>query len=176
MVKLDLASNDHQGYMRLALTLATSSPLLPTNFRVGALLLDPSTNTVLSTGYTLELPGNTHAEQCCLAKLAAAHNLPEERVAEVLPPETVLYTTVEPCAERLSGNLPCVERILRTRRAEGEQGQRLGIKRVYVGVKEPQTFVGENKGRTRLEAEGVEVVLVEGLEEEILKVAKAGHE
>ncbi|EXJ93740.1 hypothetical protein A1O1_02133 [Capronia coronata CBS 617.96] len=76
---------------------------------------------ILSTGYTLELPGNTHAEQNALAKLAARHNLPESQVGECpefLEPgvQVVLYTTLEPCAKRLSGNLPCVERILGTRR------------------------------------------------------------
>lgn len=51
-----------------------------------------------------------------------------------------------------------------------------GISRVYIGVKEPETFVGQNKGRARLEEAGVECIHVPGLEEEILKVATAGHE
>lgn len=84
----------------------------------------------------------------------------------MLPKNTVLYTTVEPCAKRLSGNRPCVERILRLANK---------IQVVYVGVKEPETFVGENEGRARLEEAGIKVVLVEGLEEEILEIATAGH-
>jgi len=90
----------------------------------------------------------------------------EERLADVLPEETVLYTTVEPCFKRLSGNLPCVERILRLGKA---------IKTVYVGVKEPEKFVGENTGRKMLEDAGIKVVLVQGMEKEILDVATAGH-
>ena len=159
-------ANDHLAYMKYALTLARKSPPKPTNYRVGAVLVNSSTNTILATGYTLECEGNTHAEQSCFVKLSQQHAVLEERLQEVLPEETVLYTTVEPCFKRLSGNLPCVQRILR-----------LGgkVKRVYVGVREPEKFVGENTGRKTLEDGGVEVVLVEGLEGEILSVATAGH-
>lgn len=177
--------DQHAVYMRLALLEACKSPPKPTNFRVGALLVAPSASAssvgaVLATGYTLELEGNTHAEQVCLRKVAAAAGVREEHVGAVLPEGTVLYTTVEPCAKRLSGNEPCVERILRTRKEEkdskGEGLGRGGIAKVYVGVKEPETFVGENQGRKKLEEDGVEVILIEGMEEEILLVATAGHE
>lgn len=162
---------DHSHYMRLALAEAKKSPPKPTNFCVGALLVSPSSNpSILSTGYTLELPGNTHAEQCCFSKFASQHNVLEEDLGRVLPEDAVLYTTMEPCNLRLSGNLPCVERVLRTQnRGKG------GIGKVYIGVKEPEKFVGENEGRRRLEEAGVEVVHVAGMEEEILKVATAGH-
>ena len=160
---------DHLTYLRQALDLARLSPPKPTNFRVGALLLNASTNTIISTGYTLEFPGNTHAEQCCFIKLSQAQNVPEERLADVMPEHTILYTTMEPCAKRLSGNVSCLERILRL----SEDGK--GIRKVVIGVKEPEKFVGENEGRRKLEEVGIEVLLVEGLEEEILNVATAGH-
>lgn len=153
-------------YMQQALELARKSPPKPTNYRVGALLVDAKTDTVLATGYTLECEGNTHAEQCCLIKLSEAHKIPEEELGSILPEDTVLYTTVEPCFKRLSGNLPCVQRILRLGNA---------IKTVYVGVKEPEKFVGENIGRKQLEDAGIQVILVEGMETEILEVATAGH-
>jgi pyrimidine deaminase RibD-like protein len=161
-----IAPNDHRAYMQYALSLARLSPPKSTNFRVGALLVDAGANTILAAGHTLELEGNTHAEQCCLLKLSAQHGIPEEQLAEVLPTNTVLYTTVEPCGKRLSGNLPCVDRILKLVGA---------IKTVYVGVEEPEKFVGENKGRMRLEEAGIKVVLLEGLDSEILQVATAGH-
>lgn len=156
----------HAQYMRQALDLARKSPPKPTNYRVGAILLDARTDTILATGYTLECEGNTHAEQSCFIKLAEEHNVTEEDLADVLPEDTVLYTTVEPCFKRLSGNLPCVERVLRLRKA---------IKTVYVGVKEPEKFVGANTGRKQLEDAGIKVVLIEGMEKEILEVATAGH-
>ncbi|KAI4155864.1 MAG: hypothetical protein LQ340_000694 [Diploschistes diacapsis] len=166
----------HREYMRLALAEAYKSPPKPTNFRVGALIVDEAGDKVLATGYTLELPGNTHAEQCCLQKLIEVDGQGTEAEAEAeavlqdLPEKTVLYTTMEPCSKRLSDNAPCVDRILRTRR--GVNG---GIKTVYVGVWEPDKFVEHNHGRQRLEANGVSVVHVPGLEEEILTVATTGH-
>ncbi|RFU26509.1 hypothetical protein B7463_g9845, partial [Scytalidium lignicola] len=156
----------HLNYMRQALSLAQKSPPKPTNYRVGAILVDADSDIVITTGYTLECEGNTHAEQCCFIKLARAYNVSEEELGTVLPANTVLYTTVEPCGKRLSGNLPCVERILRLGNA---------IKTVYVGVKEPEKFVGENTGRTKLVGAGINVVLVPGMEDEILQVATAGH-
>ena len=161
----------HLDYMRVAISRARLSPAGRTNFRVGAVLVDGERDTILATGYTMEIPGNTHAEQCCLMNYAAERGLAEEDVGTVLPGGTVLYTTMEPCAKRLSGNLPCVDRILRTRR-EG----RVAIGTVYVGVVEPDTFVGENKGRRVLEGAGVRCEYLAGLEEEILEVATAGHE
>ena len=160
------SDNSHTETMRHALNLARKSPPKPTNFRVGAVLVQLSDNRISAEGYTLELPGNTHAEECCLIKLAEQHGTTEEKLAEVMDAPHALYTTMEPCFKRLSGKLPCVERVLR---------QKPWIKTVYVGVQEPETFVGQNPGRKMLEDAGIEVVHVKGLEEEILSVATAGH-
>ncbi|KAK9779966.1 putative CMP/dCMP-type deaminase domain-containing protein [Seiridium cardinale] len=162
----DIQAGNHKGYLKLALSLATQSPPRPTNYRVGAVLLDTATNKILSTGYTLELPGNTHAEQCCFEKLASKHGIDSGNLSEVLPDEVALYTTMEPCSFRLSGNLPCVDRIL---------GIGSKIKTVYVGVKEPEKFVNNNSGKAKLQGAGISFVHIEGLETDILKVATAGH-
>lgn len=130
-------------------------------------MVDTDTNKILAHGYTLELEGNTHAEQCCLIKLSQAHRVSEDSLAQVLPQNLALYTTVEPCSKRLSGNLPCAERILRLAGT---------IKTVYVGVMEPKKFVADNTGREALEMAGIQFVHVGGLEDDILTVAKAGHE
>ncbi|KAG0648892.1 tRNA pseudouridine synthase 8 [Hyphodiscus hymeniophilus] len=161
ILQLPTATNDHQAYMAYALNLARCSPPKPTNYRVGAVLVNASTNTIVSTGYTLECEGNTHAEQSCFIKLLDEHGIPEDQLSSILPDNTVLYTTVEPCFKRLSGNLPCVQRIL----ALGRDGK--GIKTVYVGIREPE--------KTQLEEAGIKVVHVEGLEQQILEVATAGH-
>ena len=161
---------DHNEYMRQALSLAQKSPPRPTNFRVGAILVDEETNEILATGFTLELPGNTHAEQCCLIKYATSQHVEEDQVLHVLPPATVIYTTMEPCNKRSAGNTPCVDRLLAT-----QKGVNGGIKTVYLGVTEPEKFVGENAGRTKLEAAGIVCIHVSGLEDEILEVATAGH-
>lgn len=168
------AAGDHKGYMEIALEQARLSPPAPTKFCVGAVLVDADKNEILSTGYSMELPGDrpgdpgkTHAEQCCFIKVAQEHNLPEERIGEVLPKNTVLYTTMEPCNKRLSGNRTCVERIVRLNGA---------IKVVYVGIKEPEIFIGENVGRKRLENAGVVITFVEGMQDRILEVSTEGHE
>ena len=165
---------EYYHHLRQALSLAKNSPPKPTNFRVGAILLHTDENRILATGYTLELPGNTHAEQVCLAKIAQEHGIQDEGegvgVGSVLPRNTTLFTTMEPCWFRLSGNKPCVQRILDTLVAPED-----GIRRVVCGVREPEKFVGENRGRRLLEEAGVEVVYVTGLEDEILEVATAGH-
>ncbi|CAM1501904.1 Fc.00g038880.m01.CDS01 [Cosmosporella sp. VM-42] len=153
--------------MQRALNLANKSPPKPTNFRVGALIVKLDDNAIIAEGFTLELPGNTHAEECCLLKLAERFSVTEENLSDVITAPHALYTTVEPCFKRLSGKLPCVERVLR---------QKSWITKVYVGVQEPETFVGQNMGRKMLEDVGVEVYHVTGLEAEILDVATAGHE
>lgn len=62
--------------------------------------------------------------------------------------------------------MSCTQRII---------GLSAKLRTVYVGVQEPKTFVGQNDARELLGQLGVKVVLVEGLEEEILKVATSGH-
>jgi pyrimidine deaminase RibD-like protein len=73
---------------------------------------------------------------------------------------------MEPCNERLSGNRTCVDRILSLKSA---------VRVVYVGIKEPETFIGQNLGRKKLEDGGVIVEHVEGMEQQILEVSMAGH-
>ncbi|KAK1972032.1 cytidine deaminase-like protein [Colletotrichum sublineola] len=163
---VSITPGDHSTYLQYALSLAERSPPKPTNYRVGAVLVNPANNSVVSTGYTLELPGNTHAEQCCFIKLAEQYGVAEEDLCSVVKKPLVLYTTMEPCSVRLSGNMPCIKRILQLRPL---------IKAVYVGVQEPEKFVRDNTGRGALERAGINFVHVKGLEGEILKVATAGH-
>lgn len=173
-----ITAGDHKGYMEYALAKARLSPPAATKFCVGAVLVDADKNEILSTGFSMELPGNTsadpgntHAEQCCLIKVALKHGLPAEKpedwIGHVLPPNTLLYTTMEPCNERLSGNRTCVERILTLSDK---------IKMVYVGIKEPGIFINQNEGRRRLEDAGIRVELVEGMHDRILEISMAGLE
>ncbi|KAK6384861.1 uncharacterized protein PV06_08947 [Exophiala oligosperma] len=188
----------HLSYLSQALDLARKSPPKPTNFRVGCVIVSypsddnggSSTTTaagkVLSTGYTLELPGNTHAEQCALAKLAQAHGTDESHLHELdvlsaaAADDVTLYTTLEPCGHRLSGNKACVERIIETRKEKEKKSGGVsaggGIRKVVFGAREPGTFVKDSKSLQRLDAEGVQWEYVPGLEEEILSVAMEGHD
>ncbi|KAK4209027.1 bifunctional protein RIB2 [Rhypophila decipiens] len=173
----NIAPGDHKAYMLYAVEQARLSPPSPSKFCVGAVLVDADKNVVLSTGYSEELPrdrpgdpGSTHAEHCCFIKVGDAHGISDFDIAKVLPSNTVLYTTMEPCNERLSGSRTCTERIL---------GLGNAIKTVYIGIREPDTFIKHNEGITRLEKAGIKVVLLEDDEEvrgKIMDVTFAGHE
>ncbi|GAP85780.1 putative DRAP deaminase [Rosellinia necatrix] len=177
-----IRADDHRAWMEYALAQARKSRPAPTKYCVGAVLVDAGAGAALATGYSSELPGDrtagdpgsVHAERCCLIKVAARHGVPEDGVGGVLPKPTpgtrggtVLYTTMEPCGRRLSGNRTCVDRILALGGAIGA---------VYVGIREPDTFIPDNDGVERLRAAGVEVVFVDGMRERILEVSTAGHE
>ena len=157
-----ITAGDHEAYMRYAVDLARKSPPKPTNFCVGALMVDTMTGQILSTGYTLELEGNTHAEQCAIEKLMKFHkvgdtyatsygssismkNFLEDIQYERLGCRIDLYTTIEPCSRRNSGLRSCVDRILGTRPL---------IHKIYVGVKEPTIFVCENRADATLKGRG----------------------
>ena len=172
----DPTHEDHIACLQRCLDFARLSPPKPTNFRVGAVLCSytaaksGSAPSILSTGYTLELEGNTHAEQCALDKLVAGK--PQD-LQHILGPETyaILYTSLEPCSLRLSGNLPCVQRIIATRKGNPTGG----IRKVVFGAKEPGTFVKDSKSCQLLTEAGIDWLYVPDLEQEILSVAMEGH-
>ncbi|BGP53893.1 hypothetical protein JCM8202_006086 [Rhodotorula sphaerocarpa] len=168
---------EHVRFMRLALAEARKSVYIPSAFCVGAVIVSSAAHPTspsepIATGYSRELPGNTHAEQCALDKLPAAKvgsgstsTAPENATADDLLEGASIYTTMEPCSQRLSGNVPCVQRILAT-----------GIKRVFMGVEEPKDFV-ECEGTRLLREAGREVYVVVDptdpeLGETCLKVAR----
>lgn len=153
----DWAIDPHRRYMELAIEMARICGETQTQFNVGAVLVHD--DKILATGHSRELPGNTHAEQCALEKYY------EQVKNRELPEGTELYTTMEPCSFRLSGNLPCVDRILNT-----------GIKTCFVGILEPETFVKNNTGRKQLKGSGIEYIHIKGYEDECLKIATLGHE
>jgi len=150
----------HQEYLHLALGQAALSVATPTAFCVGCVIVAADSSRLLSSGYSRELPGNTHAEQCAIDKyLARPDARPEDLVG------ASIYTTMEPCSVRLSGNTPCVERVIQA-----------GFANVYIGVEEPADFV-ECEGTRRLKESGAKVWLVEeeGLREACLREARRGH-
>lgn len=151
------ALEPHRKYMEMALEQARLCGETQTQFNVGLVLVHEGK--VLATGRSRELPGNTHAEQCALEKYY------KEVGKREVPLGTEIYTTMEPCTLRLSGNEPCVSRILGT-----------NIRTCFVGVVEPDTFVKDNSSVTLLEDGGVEYVHIGGYEAEALRVATLGHE
>lgn len=153
----DWALENNIKFMKLAISEASKCEDTKTAFSVGALLVN--NNQILSAGYSRELEGNTHAEQNCLTKFFENN--------DEIPKNSDLYTTMEPCSLRLSGNLPCCDRILEYKDS---------IKNVYVGVLEPDTFVKKNIGLQKLEENSINYIKIPGFEEQILKIAFKGHD
>ncbi|CAK7896960.1 bifunctional protein Rib2p [[Candida] anglica] len=151
------AIEPHRKYMEMALEEANKCGETTTQYNVGAVLVN--NGEVLSTGHSRELEGNTHAEQCALNKYF------EKTGTTNVPRGTEIYTTMEPCTLRLSGNLPCTERILSS-----------NITTCFVGVVEPDTFVQNNSSKSKLEKEGIEYIHIKGYEEKCLEIARKGHE
>ncbi|KAJ2518150.1 hypothetical protein GGI11_000671 [Coemansia sp. RSA 2049] len=138
----------HMEFMELAIQQASRAQPIETAFSVGSLLVNG--RQIIATGYSRELPGNTHSAQCAIAKSKTATQSHMVR-------GSVLYSTMEPCSFRLSGNTPCSTHIINA-----------GIKHVVIGVKEPTTF-SDCQGVTRLLEAGIEVTHLKILEEECLK-------
>jgi pyrimidine deaminase RibD-like protein len=129
-------------FMRLAIEEAHKSDPIPNAYCVGCVLVRD--DQVLATGFSRELPGNTHAEQVALMKV------------KFQAKGATVYTTMEPCSKRTSGNTPCVQSCLHAQ-----------VSRVVVGVMEPKNFV-LCEGVQLLRDAGVQVDLLNGLEEECL--------
>lgn len=129
---------------------------------------------VLSTGYSRELPGNTHAEANALAK---ARNLSSVELASLFRGATQpipnlvdllsnadVYTTLEPCSVRTSGLAPCTDALIAAK-----------VRRCLIGVGEPDDFVN-CEGAQKLKESNIEVIWLKGLEEECLEAARRGHD
>ncbi|KAJ1644512.1 hypothetical protein J3B02_000224 [Coemansia erecta] len=135
--------------MKMAIEQGRKCTSVDTAYNVGAVIVD-SKGKVISTGYSRQFPGNTHAEQCALMTLEEKFGENLDKVLE----NATMYTTMEPCSKRLSGNVPCVQRILNTK-----------IKKVVVGVMEPPNFV-QCTGTEELLNHSVDIVHVTELENE----------
>ena len=127
-------------WMTKACHQAFMSGAVDTAFCVGAVITDDETGKCLTTGFSRELEGNTHAEEVALIKMSDSSSRRS----------LTLYTTMEPCVRRLSGKDPCVELILES----------AAVKRVVYGVREPETFVQNDTGLSKLTEAGIEVSYV----------------
>ena len=170
-------SSEHLNFMKLALDEANKCVPTPTAFCVGCVIVVPVRSAtgarekmVLSTGYSRELAGNTHAEANALVK---AQNLGSTELRKFFPEGTPsdggvgellkgadVYTTLEPCSVRTSGLPACADALVGAK-----------VRRCYVGVAEPDDFV-VCEGADKLKRGGVEVIWLKGLEQECLDTAR----
>lgn len=175
--------NPELTYLKLALERAKECIPVPTAFCVGCVIVafinkaegGDLAPIVLSTGYSRELEGNTHAEANALAKaraltrqdLSSVLGSPDASLEDLPTIDELLsgsdvYTTMEPCSVRLSGLSPCADALIAAR-----------VKRCIIGVGEPADFVS-CEGASKLEAAGIEVVWMKDIEAECLAVARTG--
>lgn len=146
-----------------------------TAFCVGCVLvvrLPDRAPVVLSTGYSRELPGNTHAEANALAK-ARLLSVPDITALfpSLSPTPTIdallalahVYTTLEPCSIRTSGLPPCADALIQAK-----------VKRCIIGVGEPDDFV-KCEGARKLQEAGIEIVWLHDMQTECLAAARRGH-
>ncbi|KAJ1796143.1 DRAP deaminase [Coemansia sp. RSA 2399] len=136
-------------FMRQALSEGRKCSSVETAYNVGAVITTSDGKRVVATGYSRKYPGNTHAEQCALMDLAE-----ESADCDGQTRGLVMYTTMEPCSKRLSGNKPCSQGIMES-----------GIDTVFVGVMEPDHFVNCT-GAKDLVDKGIKVIHIEELEAE----------
>src|SRR5256885_13300374 len=111
--------NDRK-WLNLALELAKKCTPSPTAFCVGAVITDAQ-GRLISTGYSREIDPKKHAEEIAIDKAL--------KKKSTLANSTI-YSSLEPCGERLSGKKTCVQWIIET-----------GINRVVFAEYEPPTFV-----------------------------------
>ncbi|KAI8828059.1 putative deaminase [Chytriomyces cf. hyalinus JEL632] len=140
-------------FMQLAIEQAHLSPPVGTAYCVGAVAVDHE-GRVIATGYSREHPGNTHAEEVVLRKLGVFVGTGDGRLGGM---GITVYTTMEPCGQRLSARLPCAERL-----------SKANLSRVVVGAREPSLFIKDCIGTDHLRAHGVTVDYLVGLEEAAL--------
>ncbi|MBT3766635.1 MAG: dCMP deaminase [Rhodospirillaceae bacterium] len=132
-----------QKHLARAAQLGLECPASDGSFSVGAVLTD-SDGQEISTGYTREFGDSWHAEQVALEKAARDG---------IDPAGGWMYSSLEPCGNRLSGNVPCVQRIIDAK-----------LSRVIYAEKEPPIFV-TGVGHDLLREQGLDVVQLEGFKE-----------
>ncbi len=121
-----------------AIKAGKSAPQSLKAYSVGALIT--SGNQIISTGYSRETGDNMHAEEVCLAKIKDL-NLDYSKL--------VLYATMEPCGERLSGKKCCADLIIESK-----------IPTVVIGALEPDTFIKNTQGIAKLKHNSVKVIII----------------
>jgi pyrimidine deaminase RibD-like protein len=121
--------------MIMAIEIARQCVPVETAYNVGALMFSDD-GELLTSGYSRELPGNTHAEENCLTKYAELYG--------TKPFTGTLYTTMEPCSIRLSGKTSCSELLIKYK-----------VPRVVIAVHEPARFVANCTGIEDLRKNGI---------------------
>jgi pyrimidine deaminase RibD-like protein len=106
-----------------AIKLAANCPPAETAFSVGAILVDAA-GEIIATGFSREGDPKDHAEEVALGKVDAGTGLAGADLSGA-----TLYSSLEPCLNRLSRPVSCAELIYRH-----------GVGRVVLAWREPPIF------------------------------------
>lgn len=117
-------------------------------YSVGAVIADRERN-IISTGYSRETSETVHAEEVAINKAISSGIILEG---------STIYSSLEPCGLRLSGNECCVDKIIRVK-----------IQRVVFSFKEPSLFVNPS-GMTKLMENGIKVDIIDVMNSQIKMV------
>lgn len=132
-----------QKHLARAAHLGLECPVSDGSFSVGAILTDDKGQEI-STGYTREFGEQWHAEHVALEKAL--------RIG-IDPEGGWIYSSLEPCGNRLSGKIPCVQRIIDA-----------NLSRVIYAEKEPPIFV-PGTGHQALVSHGIDVLKLDGFKD-----------
>jgi diaminohydroxyphosphoribosylaminopyrimidine deaminase / 5-amino-6-(5-phosphoribosylamino)uracil reductase len=135
-------------WLMAAIDLSWSCPVVTTAYAVGAIVVDAD-GSELARGYSRETGPADHAEECALARAAAAG---------LDLSWATMYTSLEPCTVRRSRSRTCTELIVAA-----------GIRRVVFAMREPPLFADCRGGET-LRASGVDVVELTDLADLVRRV------
>lgn len=134
--------SDHSKFMIEAIYAASNAPLSDKAFSVGAVVvLD---DRIVCTGHSRELANDMHAEEVCISKLSTM-NLDHTKL--------LMYSTMEPCGERLSGKKCCADLIIDSK-----------IPTVVIGSLEPDTFIESTQGIEKLKSKNIQVTMLSELQ------------
>ena len=140
-----MPTDDHQ-WMGVAIDLSRQCPPASSAYSVGAVIVDTEGQEI-TRGYSRESDPTVHAEEAAFAKVT---DTDRARLGGA-----TLYTTLEPCSQRVSRPTPCVHLALAA-----------GIARVVLAWREPSLFVADCRGVELLQAAGVQVVELDDLAEQ----------
>jgi diaminohydroxyphosphoribosylaminopyrimidine deaminase/5-amino-6-(5-phosphoribosylamino)uracil reductase len=129
-------------YMKLAIKESEKCPKSFNAFAVGCVIVHGKETTL---GYSRKI-SNCHAEEYCIMNCHKTEG-------------STLYSTMEPCGERLSGANCCADLIIKA-----------GIKRVVYCIKEPKTFIEKTIGLQKLREAGIIVECLSGFDKECYQV------
>lgn len=155
-----MLENRNDQFMMLAVAEGKKCVSSDKAFNVGAIITRTvqEKEKIVSAGFSREIEGNTHAEECALLKSNIVNSdfittrSMDDCSQGAVKDNCTIYTTMEPCSIRTSGNRSCTSRIIAS-----------GIKKVVIGVKEPSNFV-KCEGIDLLQKSGIKIEFIDTIE------------